>query len=123
MRAARQKHGELEFSAINRVHVPIALMAMALLPMVLLAGRKRPELGQLQILAATILLALLANAFLCGALSNPHDRYGARLIWLAPLIMLLVPILAFRPERDGLRRRWTTAWRAAIGVQLLRRAD
>lgn len=123
MRAARQQHRNIDFAAINRVHVPVALMAMALLPILLTAGARWPELGALRTLAATILLALLANAFLCGALSNPHDRYGARLIWLAPLIMLLVPILAFRPELDGLRRRWTTAWRAAIGVQLLRRAD
>jgi hypothetical protein len=36
-----------------------------------------------------VLLAILANAFVCGALSNPHDRYGARIAWLAPFIVLL----------------------------------
>jgi hypothetical protein len=25
----------------------------------------------------------------CGILSNPHDRYGARLAWIAPLVMAL----------------------------------
>jgi len=40
-----------------------------------------------------------------------------------PLVMLLVPVLAFRPELDGLRRRWATAWRGAVGAQSLRRAD
>ena len=34
-------------------------------------------------------LALSANAFVCGALSNPHDRYGARMSWLAVLVILL----------------------------------
>jgi hypothetical protein len=37
-----------------------------------------------------IATALLANASICGILSNPHDRYGARLIWLAPFIVLLL---------------------------------
>ena len=40
-------------------------------------------------LAATVALALLANAFVCGVLANPHDRYGARLVWMAPLVVLL----------------------------------
>jgi hypothetical protein len=31
----------------------------------------------------------LANAAVCGALANPHDRYGARLAWLAPLVVLI----------------------------------
>ena len=36
-------------------------------------------------------LAILANAAVCGALSNPNDRYGARMVWLATLVVLLVP--------------------------------
>jgi hypothetical protein len=31
----------------------------------------------------------LANAVVCGVFANPHDRYGARLIWIAPLVTLL----------------------------------
>jgi len=34
-------------------------------------------------LAATVTVAILANAFACGALSGPHDRYGARMAWIA----------------------------------------
>ena len=36
------------------------------------------------------MLALLANAFVCGVLSNPHDRYGARMVWIAPLVLTLL---------------------------------
>jgi hypothetical protein len=89
MRAARQQHGELSFTAINDLHYPLALIAMALLPVILgLAWRKRipAPLGEL---AATVALALLGNAFVCGALSNPHDRYGARMVWLAMLVAML----------------------------------
>lgn len=33
-----------------------------------------------------VLLAVLANAAICGALSGPHARYQMRLIWVLPLI-------------------------------------
>ncbi len=46
-------------------------------------------------LAAVVLTALLANAFATGALSGPHDRYQARLAWLA----LLAP-LAYAARLD-----------------------
>ncbi len=93
MRAARQQRGELNFEAINAVHVPVALAAMALLPAIVLLGRRWRRYGDLGLLAATVALAILANALICGPLSNPHDRYGARLAWLAPLVVMLV---AFR---------------------------
>ena len=40
-------------------------------------------------LAATVTVALLANAFVCGALSGPHDRYGARMVWIATLTAVI----------------------------------
>jgi hypothetical protein len=30
-----------------------------------------------------VALALLANAAFCGVISNPHDRYGSRITWIA----------------------------------------
>jgi hypothetical protein len=83
MRAARQQRGEIDFTIINRMHYPLALACLLLLPLIggyLLRRRDVSEIGEL---ATVCLLALLANAFVCGTLSNPHDRYGARLIWLA----------------------------------------
>jgi hypothetical protein len=35
--------------------------------------------------------ALMINAAVCGALSTPHDRYQARVIWLLPLLALCLP--------------------------------
>jgi hypothetical protein len=37
-------------------------------------GRRR--LDDVTLLAATVSLALLGNAFICGVISGPHDRYG-----------------------------------------------
>jgi hypothetical protein len=89
MRAARQQTGSLPLEGINKIHVPIALLSMLLLPIILVAGLRIRGCGDLGIFAATVAVALLINAFLCGALSNPHNRYGARLIWLAPLAVIL----------------------------------
>jgi hypothetical protein len=106
MRAARQQRGEIAFEAINHVHVPIALMAAALLPLLIVAGAKWWRRRDLSLLAATVTIALVVNAVVCGALSNPHDRYGARLIWLAPLTLALAPIsLLATAVEIGRRRR------------------
>jgi len=89
MRAARQQHGELRFEAINRLHVPVALAAMALLAAALVTAARRRRLTDLDRLAAMVALAIVANACILGPLSNPHDRYGARVAWLAPFVIAL----------------------------------
>ncbi len=91
MKAAHQQRGELDFAAINRLHVPVAYLAMLLLLGMIVLGLRRERYADLGTLATTIALTLLANAFVCGALSNPHDRYGARMAWLAAFALLLVP--------------------------------
>jgi hypothetical protein len=91
MRAARQQRGELDFAAINLIHVPVALFSMAMLPLLVALGWRRAAFAQLGLFAATLATAILANAVICGALANPHDRYGARLAWLVPLALALVP--------------------------------
>ena len=91
MKAARQQRGELGFTAINRLHVPVAWGSMLLLLGVLALAARRREFAGVGELAAVVALAILANAAVCGALSNPNDRYGARMVWLATLVVLLVP--------------------------------
>ena len=91
MRAARQQRGEIGFAAINRIHQPVALASMLLLladRAARLAPRSRSPISACS--PATATAALLANAFVCGVLSNPHDRYGARLVWIAPLVVTLL---------------------------------
>jgi hypothetical protein len=77
------------FPLLNAVHSPVALAAMALLPAIVL-------LACLDLLpfvygefAGLCIVALLGNAFVCGALSNPHDRYGARMVWIAAFAVAL----------------------------------
>jgi hypothetical protein len=84
--AARQQKGELNFTAVNRLHVPVALTSMVL-ALCLLIRFRRSKFDELALLATTSTLAILANAFLCGALSGPHDRYGARIAWVATFVV------------------------------------
>ena len=102
MKAAHQQRGELSFTAINRLHVPVAWGSMLLLVAVLALAARRREFAGAGELAAVVALAILANAAVCGALSNPNDRYGARMVWLATLVVLLVPWMR-RQARDDAR--------------------
>jgi hypothetical protein len=91
MQAARQQNGELDFRAINEVHVPAALASMVLLVATIMLAFTRPDFADLGALAATAAVAILANAVVCGVFANPHDRYGARLVWIAAFALVLLP--------------------------------
>jgi peptidoglycan/LPS O-acetylase OafA/YrhL len=70
-----------------------------LLPVIAGYMLRRKDMNEIGELAATCLLALLANAFVCGTLSNPHDRYGARLIWLAVAGATLAAVRLYEERR------------------------
>jgi hypothetical protein len=91
MRAARQQRGELDLTAINHLHVPIAWGSMLLLLGTIVLAARRQQYAGVGDLAVVVVLAILANAAVCGALSNPNDRYGARMVWLATLVVVLLP--------------------------------
>jgi hypothetical protein len=85
---ARQQIQPIDFDAINRVHTTVAVLSLG--GMLFLMGwnatRRRWEAVALP---AFILVALIGNAMICGALSNPHDRYQSRVIWLPTLVVAL----------------------------------
>jgi hypothetical protein len=49
---------------------------------------------------------MLGNAVICGVISGPHDRYGARLVWIATFTVLIAAIRKFagddEPDRDSI---------------------
>ena len=89
MRAARQQHWDINFAAINWIHVPVALGSMLALLAIVGHAFWRRRLDDVTLLAATVATALLGNAFICGAISGPHDRYGARVVWTATFVVLI----------------------------------
>jgi len=88
MRAARQQNWALDFDTINWLHVPVALASMLALVVLLGHALTHRRLDDLTLLAATVTLALLGNAFICAVISGPHDRYGARMVWVATFTVL-----------------------------------
>ena len=104
MRAARQQHWDIDFAPVNWIHVPVALAS--LLAAFAMVGRAawRRQLDEITLLAATVSLAMLGNAVICGVISGPHDRYGARLVWIATFTVLLAAIRQFQatPNRAAI---------------------
>lgn len=97
---SRQQSGVIDFKLINLVHLPVAWLGLA----GMLAGlwfAIRARVRKPILLFGFILLALLGNAVICGVMSNPHNRYQSRLIWLPIFALCMVA-----PERPfaSLRR-------------------
>jgi len=102
--AAHQQQGQITqplFDALNTVHVPIAHLSVLGL-LIVVGWGLRARRHDLAGLALFTLVALLGNAFICGALSNPHDRYQSRLVWLATLVvgMATVSWWQYRTKRN-----------------------
>lgn len=101
--AQQQAWPGLDFTAVNKIHVPLAIAAIALLA---LAGAwswaKRQSDGAR--LSLCVLAILLVNAAVCGILSNPVNRYQARVAWLAFPALAIVALsasAASRPRSPG----------------------
>jgi hypothetical protein len=95
MRAAHQQHWDINFATVNWLHIPVALASM--LSVFAMFGRAvwRRRLDDLALLTATVSLAMLGNAFICGVISGPHDRYGARIAWVASFVALIAAVRHF----------------------------
>lgn len=126
--AAQQQTGKgIDFEPINAYQVPFAVLGRALLVVLTIFAFSRADKEGAG-LGALVLLALIGNAFICGALSNPHDRYQNRIVWNAAAVSflllgrqmlrrqagrraeevsLLPPVRVGQvPQRSGVMRRW-----------------
>ncbi len=103
MQAAHQQHWDIDFAAINRVHIPVALVSMLGLFAILGYAVWRRRLDDITLLAAVTATALLGNAFICGVISGPHDRYGARMVWVATFAVLIAAFRHFVDDKPPRR--------------------
>jgi hypothetical protein len=85
--SAEQQRDGFDFAVINMVQVPVALLATLLLPAIVIALRRRRP--QIAAFALSALVALVANAAICGNFSNPNARYQSRLAPLATFALLI----------------------------------
>ncbi|QDL99078.1 hypothetical protein FLL57_18000 [Rhodopseudomonas palustris] len=100
MRAAKQQHWDINFNAVNWVHVPVALGSMLLLLGLLGHAAWQRRLHDVTLLAGTVALALFGNALICGIISGPHDRYGSRIVWTATFVVMIAAVKHFLANRS-----------------------
>jgi hypothetical protein len=83
--AARQQQGTLAVPPVlARIHQIVALAGIVACALLLPgAWRDRPPCAGLVL---AVLLVLPLSAAITGALSGPHDRYQARIMWLPPFV-------------------------------------
>ncbi|HVQ08530.1 MAG TPA: hypothetical protein VMS43_08845 [Allosphingosinicella sp.] len=87
--ASHQSQGTTPKALVRNIVMPVAILALLLLPVALVLAWRRRD-GPALSLAAAVTAALLVNAALAGALSDVHDRYQSRLVWLAPFALLMI---------------------------------
>ena len=95
---ARQQKNHLTFGPFNLVHVPVALISTVLVFALLIAAIWRKRVDDVTLLLATVCLTLLGNAFICGVISGPHDRYGSRMVWITTFAVMVAAMK--RGQRD-----------------------
>ena len=100
--AKQQRRPAIAFDLINAYQIPIAQAAELVTVAVLLFAWRRRDRSSTG-LAIIVLVALLGNAIVCGALSNPHDRYQNRVVWLA-LFTSVVGAVRLDQRFAGVRR-------------------
>jgi hypothetical protein len=100
MRAARQQHWNINFAPVNWIHIPVALASMLLAAVIFGRALWYRRMDDVALLAATVTLAMLGNAFVCGVISGPHDRYGARMVWITTLVVLIAAIRHFADDTE-----------------------
>ena len=95
---ARQQDGRLDVGPLNyTLYVPIAALAIGGLLIALIVRRRLKLSPQATALCFTVLLALAANAAICGIFSHPVDRYQSRLVLLAPFAVAVLFAQRWRP--------------------------
>lgn len=106
MQKSRAFLGQIPVSALTSMTVvTTALGAFYLLLTLAFTLVRRRPLDPAMRLALLVAAGVLLNAMVCGSMSEPHNRYQARVIWLIPLVALLVDLDA--------RREW---WERALSL-------
>jgi hypothetical protein len=94
-------------SAIDLAAIAVA-MAFVVLVAIQPSFRSRSYQFASVAIARWVLIGIALNALICGALSVPHDRYSARVVWLIPLVSLMIGFDLLR-SADATRASVATA--------------
>jgi hypothetical protein len=103
---ARQQADRFRVEPLNYLHVPIAALALLGIAAAFIFRRRMAVAPRAAALCLVVLLALAANAAICGVFSHAVDRYQSRLILLAPFAAAL--LIAQRQRANSLLGRAAT---------------
>ena len=85
---------------VNTVHEAVYMLSFGVILICLLWPGRVP--ADIKLFALLILIGLFMNALVCGGVSQPADRYGARVMWLLPFtaafLILFLPRRKTRPD-------------------------
>jgi len=90
--AARQQAQPFDVEPLNRLHLPVAYLSLALMALAMIFRRRLGLPNRTYALCLMLLAALTANAVICGVFSHPVDRYQSRLVLLAPFVVAIVAV-------------------------------
>jgi len=88
--AARQQAERFDVEPLNGLHVPVAYLALAAMALAAIFRRRLAITDEAYALCLILFAALAANAVICGVFSHPVDRYGSRLVLLAPFVVAII---------------------------------
>jgi hypothetical protein len=95
-------------AALGAVHAAaLALSSLAAAAALLLpprrgSGEGRPGRGAEAALVLAVAAGIVANAAVTGIISEPHDRFGARVVWALPMVCALLVLRRLpRPSLGG----------------------
>jgi hypothetical protein len=84
-----QISNRLDFKFLNNIQLIIVFISF-LIFLVFLSNKISPNTKILKFSIYFILLSLFTNAFVCSTFSVVIDRYQSRVVWLAPLFLLII---------------------------------
>ncbi len=88
-----------DLAAINILHVGAAWLSIAVLAATLLFSSRFAVALPFRALIFTVFIALAGNAAICGTFSSNAERYQSRLVWLAPLALIVIALARSRQSR------------------------
>lgn len=88
--AARQQAEPFDVTPLNALHVPAGYLALTAMALAVIFRRRLAISDEANALCLILFAALAANAVICGVFSHPVDRYGGRLVLLAPFVVAVI---------------------------------
>jgi hypothetical protein len=90
----RMSEGAYWLPAADAIHTVVYMLSALILAAAVLARRQVPV--EIRALVVMVVFGILANALVCGGISQPASRYGARVAWLLPAMVAVVTMFRRR---------------------------